>query len=156
LFSEEITQSDAIASGARQIGLGIVPPEHMDVHGRMRAPWIIGRISDSIPGLMHAWRSRVAKAAGDIRMGAAVLEYRLIYRAWPKAGDLFEVRSALGSAKGKTHSLVHWVLDPVSGKPWATAEAVAITFDLDKRKAIETPPELIEDLKRVAPGSLAL
>ncbi len=156
LPSDEISCESAKASGACQIGLGAVPPQHLDVHGRMSGPRIIGRVSDSIPNLLQAWRKRLAGMAGAKRAGAAVLEYRLIYRRWPKAGDLIEVRSALGQASGKTHNLVHWILDPVSGRPWASAEAVAITFDLDTRKAIDPSPEMIEELKRLAPGNLAL
>lgn len=156
LPNDEISHAIAAASGARQIGLGAVAPQHLDVHGRMNSPRIIGRVSDSIPNLLQAWRRRLAELSGSERVGAAVLEYRLIYRFWPKAGDLIEVCSALGRVGGKTHNLVHWILDPASGKPWASAEAVAISFDLDTRKAIDPSPEMIEELKRLAPGSLKL
>jgi acyl-CoA thioester hydrolase len=39
--------------------------------------WVIGRVSDSVPNLLFGWRKKVAAAAGDLRMGAAVLEYRI-------------------------------------------------------------------------------
>jgi acyl-CoA thioester hydrolase len=32
--------------------------------------------------------------------------------------------------------VVHWMLDPTTGKAWGTSEAVAITFDLDARKVV--------------------
>lgn len=154
--SAEATRAHALASNAPRIGLGTVPAHHCDSHGRMRPEWFMGRISDSVPNLLHDWRRNVAEAAGGARMGAAVVEYRLLYRAYPRAGDSFEAYSALNRAEEKVHSLVHWLVDPVTGRPWLTSEAVAVTFDLDTRKIIKAQPEHIEKLKQIAPSGLAL
>ena len=89
-------------------------------------------------------------------MGGAVLEYRLIYHAYPKAGDTFEAYSSFARAEERYHSIIHWLVDPATGKPWLTSEAVAVTFDLDKRKIINTRPEHIEKLKKLAPSGLKL
>ena len=43
--------------------------------------------------------------------------------------------------------MVHWMLDPVSGKPWGSAEAVAVNFDLDARKIIPIAPAARAALK---------
>ena len=142
--------------GVPVIGRGIVPPIHCDPHGRMYPYWFIGRISDSVPNLLHEWRSEVARNAGGVRMGAAVLEYRLVYRKWPRAGDLFQVRTGLAKVERKVHSLVHWVVDPVSGDAWLTSEAAAISFDLDRRKAIAASPEAMGELEKLAPKGLRL
>ena len=152
----DVMHSVAADQGVRTIGQGMVPPHHCDVFGRMAASHFIGRISDSVPNLLYDWRKRVADSVPGCEMGAAVLENRMVYRRWPKAGDLFEIRSALGKAEKKIHTLVHWVLDPLTGLPWMTSEALAVTFDLNTRKTIETPPELMQDLARVAPGKLSL
>ncbi|MEO0982367.1 MAG: thioesterase family protein [Pseudomonadota bacterium] len=150
----QTTIAEADRIGAPKIGVGAVPPEHLDVLGRMRPEWIMGRLSDSVPSLLAAWRDRVAARQGKARTGGAVLEYRLVYRRWPRAGDLFEVRTGLGGTGEKTHSLVHWVLDPVSGGAWATCEAVAVTFDIESRKIIPTEPEQIAELESLAPTGL--
>ncbi|MEL7480984.1 MAG: thioesterase family protein [Pseudomonadota bacterium] len=150
------TEAHVITANAPCIGRGAVPQSHCDAHGRMRAEWFMGRISDGVPNLLYDWRRKVADAAGGRRMGAAVLEYRLRYRKWPKAGDLFETYSSLRTAGEKHHSLVHWILDPASGHAWLTSEAVAVTFDLDTRKVIQTPPHLIEELEALAPRGLAI
>ncbi|MEZ5953070.1 MAG: thioesterase family protein [Hyphomonas sp.] len=142
--------------GVPCIGMGAVPAKHLNVHGWMEPQWIIGRVSDSVPNLLHGWRKTVAETAGGLRMGAAVLEYRIRYHAWPQAGDLFEVYTGLGDVIGKTHSLYHWVMDPVTGKPWATTRAVAITLDLDARKAIPAAPEALAELERLAPKGLGI
>ena len=154
LESGNATLAHAVEVGAPVIGRGMVPERHLDAFGTMWTPWFMGRVSDAVPNLLYEWREKVASAAGDRRMGAAVLEYRLIYRAWPEAGDLFEIRSSFAEAGEKTHKLVHWMLDPVTGRPWMTSEAVAVTFDLDERKVLPTPPELISELERIAPRGL--
>ncbi|MFN3314292.1 MAG: thioesterase family protein [Hyphomonas sp.] len=156
LAFDDITMDVVTAAGVPQIGMAAVPASHCGVHGWMEPSWFIGRISDSVPNLLYEWRQQVASAAGDKRMGAAVLEYRLRYHRRPQTGDLMTVHTSLGKVQGKTHALVHWVMDPVSGKAWATCEAVAITLDLDARKAIPAPPEMIAELERIAPKGLSI
>ncbi|HEX3407569.1 MAG TPA: thioesterase family protein, partial [Caulobacteraceae bacterium] len=68
--------------------------------------------------------------------GGAVLEYRLAYAAWPRAGDRYAVRSGLIGFDDRAQRLAHWMLDPESGEPWATTEAVAVSLDLEARKII--------------------
>lgn len=142
------------------IGRGCVPSAHCDTHGRMFPEHFIGRVSDSVPNLMAAWRDEVAAAAtagGErIRSGAAVLEYRLRYRRWPVSGDLIEVRTGLGQVKPKVHSLVHWLINPVTGKVYCTSEAVAVTFDLETRKVITANPDHMMLLEKRVPQGLKI
>ena len=142
--------------GAPEIGRGLFQPRETDIFGRVAAPWFMGRISDSVPTLLHDWRSKVAASKEGARMGGAVLEYRLIYRKWPRAGDRYVIHTSLANVAEKTHSLSHWMLDPDTGAAWITSEAVAVTFDLDTRKVIPTPPEQIAELERLAPRGLRL
>ena len=151
----------ALDLGVPVIGCGAVPLEHCDSFGRMKPEMFIGRVSDSVPNLMAAWRANVAAQAAEAsgttpNTGAAVLEYRLAYRKWPRAGDLFEVRTGLGRVEEKVHSLVHWIVDPVSGDAYCTSEAVAVTFDLNTRKVISTSPEHRASLERHAVSGLRL
>ena len=156
LAREEVTASAADKAGAPVIGAGMVLPSQVDIHGRMWAPWFIGRVSDSVPNLLAEWRERVARSSGGERMGGAVLEYRLVYHRWPRVGDLFEVRTGLNKVEEKTHSLVHWMLDPITGEAWMSSEAVAVTFDLDTRKILPTSAEQMAELERIAPRGLAV
>lgn len=153
---EDISLAQVFAIGAPQIGMGAVPPEHCGAFGWMQPSWVIGRISDSVPNLLHGWRNRVGEQAGGKRMGAAVLEYRLRYHRLPRAGDLFVVHTSLGNVTEKTHSLVHWMMDPLSGGAWATCEAVAISLDLDARKAVAAPPGMLAELEKIAPRGLTI
>ena len=116
----------------------------------------MGRLSDSVPNLLYQWRSEVADADCARRMGGAVLEYRLVYHAYPRTGDTFEIYGAFDRAGEKTHSLVYWIVDPVTGRAWASSEAVAVALDLDTRKIINTQSEHIEKLKEIAPPGLKI
>ena len=154
LPASEATLETVERIGAPLIGIGTVPPQHCDVFDRMQAPWFIGRMSDSVPHLLHDWRSKIAELSGASENGGAVLEYFLTYRRWPRAGDLFQIHSSYGGASEKTHALVHWVMDPVSGDAWLTCKAIAVTFNLKTRKIIPTPPEQMKELVKLAPEGL--
>ena len=145
---------------ADQMGLislagGAVTAADCDVFGRMRADVCIGRISDGIPALAAALRADDAgrPSPRGVGVGGAVLEYRVAYHAWPRAGERLVVRSGLKAVGERTFNYVHWVLDPDSGRPWATAEAVAISLDLEARKIIPvSEPERARLSRRIAPG----
>jgi acyl-CoA thioester hydrolase len=156
--SARMAEADAI--DAPVIGRGVVLPGHCDLTGRMMPEMFLGRVSDSIGHLLRPWREQVGKEAAargeTVRMGGAVLEYRLVYRRWPKAGDRFVIRSGRGFQKEKVHSFVHWLVDPDSGEAWATTEAVAVALNLETRKVLSATPELMASLAKVAPAGLTV
>lgn len=134
------------ASLAEADRLGLVPlsagafgAQDCDAFGRVRPEHIIGRVADGVPNL--------AAALGDsgeprpTSQGGAVLEYRLAYAAWPRAGDRFVVRSGLMAFDDRAQRLAHWVLDPETGAPWATSEATAVSLDLEARQIIPLTDE---------------
>lgn len=154
--SSMTTMVQVAKTGAPEIGRGLVLPKECDVFGRFWAPCFMGRISDSVPTLLHDWRAKVAASKSGARMGGAVLEYRLIYRKWPRAGDRFVIHTSLADVAEKTHTLSHWVMNPDTGEAFITSEAVAVTFDLETRKVIPTPAEQIAELEKLAPKGLRL
>ena len=137
-FTPTANLDRAEALDLTRIGLGGLLPSDCDVYGRMRAEQFIGRVSDGIGAFIHPFRDMVVEHADQKpeRMGGAVLEYRIAYLAWPSAGDRVDIRSGLLSTDSRTMRVVHWMLDPATGQPWGTSEAVAITFDLDARKVV--------------------
>lgn len=124
--------------GLMRIALGAIGRADVDTFGRMAVEQFIGRVSDGIPGFVGGFRDTVAQKAPERpgRIGGAVLEYRLVFLEWPRAGDRVEIRSGLAGIDARTQRLVHWLVDPDSGKAWGTSEAIAITFDLDARKIV--------------------
>lgn len=142
--------------GLRRIGLGLIGPQECDVFGRMRPEAFIGRVSDGIPRLIGRRPLPEETTTGATRIGGAALEYRLVHLAWPRPGDLVELRSGCAWAGDKVRRLVHWVLDPQTGAPWATAEAIAANLDLDARKLLTLTPQAVAAAQAEVVADLAL
>ncbi len=135
------------ASGARAEALGVmrtimgaIQPADCDVFGRMRPEVFMSRISQGVQNLFAGGRPG---ANGAKRAGGAAVEYRLIYLAWPRAGDRIELRSGLSGTDARVRRLTHWLLDPATGRPWGVSEAVVVSFDLDTRKVITLGDEAL-------------
>ncbi|MBS0385323.1 MAG: acyl-ACP thioesterase [Proteobacteria bacterium] len=138
--TSEATRARAIELGAIRIGASMVSRDQCDGFGRLRGEQFIGRVSDSVPNLMAGWR-RETGAAHNVEAAGAVVEARLVFRRFPQAGDLIENFTGVAGVGDKTFRLVHWLCDPESGGAWASMEAVALTFDIKTRKAIQGTPE---------------
>lgn len=141
--------------GLKRIGQAMFGPAELDAFGRMRPEIFIGRVSDGVGRLFGETRPGPEVQDGEPppRIGGAVLEYRVVYLGWPRAGDHFEVRSGFAGCDSRTRRVVHWMVDPVSGDPWVSAEAVVISFDLDKRKVVDISAEAqAAFLAQCAPG----
>lgn len=134
------SRDGAIAAGATRIGGTMVSADQCDAFGRMRGEHVVGRISDSVPNLLAQWRSQAPTTEGGAPAGA-VVEARIVWRRWPRPGDLIEVFSGISEVGEKTLRLTHWLVDPESGAAWASMEAVALTFDTATRKTIAPSPE---------------
>lgn len=120
------------------LGAGAVGPGEVDTFGRMRPEMFIGRVSDGVPRLRDVLGDPGEQPA---HIGGAVVEYRLIHLDWPRAGDRFEIRSGLVGLVGDAQRLVHWMVDPASGRAWGSAEAVAVRLDLQARRMVPLDSE---------------
>ena len=141
----------AEALGLGRTSLGAVRSADCDVFGRMRTEQMMARISGGIPHLFDGKRP----GGDDLgnRAGGAALEYRLIHLDWPRAGDRIELRSGASGGDARLRRLIHWLLDPDSGRAWGVAEAIAVSFDLETRKIITLSDEaLAEANSRVISG----
>ena len=123
----------AEALGVPRTALGAVRADDCDVFGRMRAEQMMARISDGIP---HVFAGQRPGTDGGGKVGGAALEYRLVHLDWPRAGDRVELRSGASGGDARFRKLIHWLLDPDSGRAWGVAEAIAVSFDLETRKII--------------------
>ena len=136
-----ITLAHAQEVGATRIGGAAVLPDQCDAFGRLRFEHFFGRASDSAPNLFAEWRRAIADETGAQTAGA-MLEARLAIRKYPRAGDLIEVHSGMVEIGEKTVRIAHWFIDPVGGACWASMEAMTLTFDPTKRKALNFSPAL--------------
>jgi acyl-CoA thioester hydrolase len=157
-FTPTASLERADALGLKRIALGALSPAECDVFGRMRAEQFIGRVSDGINSFISPFRDMIVDHADHkpTRFGGAVLEYRLVYLRWPFAGDRVELRSGLIGSDPRTMRMAHWMLDPATGEALGASEAVAITFDLDARKAVPITPAAQAALKAFSVERLAL
>lgn len=143
--------ANAAALGAKRIGGAIVYPDHCDALGRLRGEHFPGRISDSVPNLLAPWRR--AAASEGVQPAGAVVEARLVFRKFPRAGELIEVHSGITEIAEKTLRIVHWIIDPETGAGCASMEAVALTFDVNTRKALTPSAEARERIAQlIVPG----
>lgn len=142
----------AEALGLLRTGLGVVSASDCDAFGRLRTEGFMQRLSSAIPHLFAA--GRPGRDAGDRgKVGGAALEYRLVHHAWPRAGDRLMLRSGVAGGDARFRRMVHWMLDPDSGRPWASAEAIAVSLDLEARKIITlSDAELARVDAEVTPG----
>jgi acyl-CoA thioester hydrolase len=44
----------------------------------------------------------------------------------------------------KARRVVHWLLDPTSGRPWASGEVVSLFLDLTARKSLTLSAEALQ------------
>jgi acyl-CoA thioester hydrolase len=139
----EASLARADALGLACIARGAVMAQDCDVFGRMRPEMFIGRISDGYSAYAHGLRRTIEESGVDPqRIGTAAVEFRLRYLDWPGAGDRVELRSGLVQVGERTNTLIHWLLDPETGRPWGQAEQVVLPFDLVDRKMIALPEEV--------------
>lgn len=145
----QVSLVGAAKVGAERIGASLVSPDQCDAFGRLRAEHLPGRVSDSAANLLLRWREEIGRDNSAAPAGA-VVEARIVFRRFPRAGDLIEVHSGIAEVGDKTLRLVHWLCDPEGGEGWASMEAVALTFDTATRKTM-TPSEAVrERLRKLA------
>jgi acyl-CoA thioester hydrolase len=134
----DVGLATADALDLEPIGMGAVQAAEADAFGRMAAHHFLGHVADGITGMVTPFRQAVVDhaEASPKRFGGAALEYRVVYRAWPRVGDRCVVRSGISGVDHVAMKMTHWILDPATGTPWGGAEAVVTTFDLDARKIV--------------------
>jgi acyl-CoA thioester hydrolase len=143
----------AQALGLMRIGLSAIGPLDLDAFGRMRPEVFIGKVSDGVARLFEREPPAQAPGGEAPRIGGAVLEYRVVFAGWPRCGEGVEVRSGFAACEPKVRRAFHWMVDPETGRPWASSEAVVVSFDLDKRKVVELTPDAIAAFQpKLVPG----
>lgn len=147
----------AEALGLKRTALGAIRSVDCDAFGRMRPELMMARISDGIPHFFEGRRPGSGSGAGDARkIGGAALEYRLIHFGWPRAGDRVELRSGSAGGDARFRRLVHWLVDPDTGRAWGSAEAIAVSFDLETRKIVTLSDEELARVEADAVSGLSL
>jgi acyl-CoA thioester hydrolase len=145
--------AEAEQMGLTEIYRGSVQPGQIDRDDHIMPHHLMGMISDGIVNLIMLINP--ARGHSPIDGGGAALEYRFVFRKPARLGDVVCVRSGLIGADDKVQIFGHWILDLESGEAIATAEAVAVSFDLKTRKIIPISPELRAAIDAMAKPGLS-
>lgn len=139
------TLQQADAAGLRRTFEGEVTPTMVDRYGYLNTGAYMGMVSDAYPNVF----ALTGGGGLEDHHGGAAVEYRFIYRARPRAGDVLTLRSAVKAVTDKTYSFCHWLFDAETGLSVATAEVVAVTLDLKARRAVPVPANVRAGLERL-------
>lgn len=144
--------------GLATLGAGALTRRDLDLFGRMDAEVFTGRISDGVIRLAQPFRESVVAHAETkpAQVGGAMLEFRTVHLDWPKAGDRFVIRSGVAGVDARGQRLIHWLLDPATGKPWAVGHAYMVTLDLDARRIVAVSDAAQAIIRSHIPEGLAL
>jgi acyl-CoA thioester hydrolase len=138
--------AQAKALGLPIVSGGAVMPADCDVFGRMQPEHLLNRIYASVGHMIRPSHEALLQAQPEFkdRLGGAAVEYRAVYHAWPRAGDRVELRSAHRELTPKARRVVHWLLDPASGRPWASGEVVSLFLDLKERRSLTLSADALQ------------
>lgn len=143
-INPSVTKAEKL--GLTVIGRGAFVPTECGVFGYVRPYDLIGRVSDSVKHLAFSWPD--INFDEQDRISGALLEVRVIHHNRPVAGDSYIIRSGLQGADAYVRNLCHWILDPVSGKCWASMIGTPCKFDLQTRRMIKNDDKTLALLKK--------
>lgn len=130
--------------GLETSGAGVFGPEETDNTGRVTPQAFFGRTTSSIGWYNEGW-PEIHDA--DYRKGggmAALLEARAVFHSWPEAGDAYAYVPGFLGANTYTRTILHNLLNPITGKSYMTTVAVGCLFNTKTRSLVKTTPEQVE------------
>ena len=130
------SRQQAEANGMAFVSRGLILNHQTNAHAEMRLEFAFGKISEGVihfitafPGLAEAYRSE-----GPLEVSSAVLEAKLNFHHFPRAGTGYTIHSGVSYADEKVRNLVHWVTDSNTGAPLWSMQAVTCAMDLKARR----------------------
>jgi acyl-CoA thioester hydrolase len=122
---------------------GVVYPWHLDHMDHMNVQHYVGMF-DQASWVLLAWLGLDGQYFAENQRGMAALEQTISYKSELRAGDMFEIRSAIVEVREKTIRLRH-DMHKVSGDVLAaTTTILAVHIKTDARKSVPLPAGLRE------------
>ncbi|WP_428245970.1 acyl-CoA thioesterase [Ferrovibrio sp.] len=126
--------------GMYETARGGVDQWECDEDGRMAERFLMARFSSAAMNLLSGSEYNAASMR-DAGLGSAALDYTIDIKRPMRVGDAFNCRTGVLELRDKTWRFCHVLLDSNSGETIATADVMAVLFDLKARKSVPLPPE---------------
>ena len=140
--------------GAQRIGSGVFRPDEADSFGRLRPHAYLGRWTESVGNFTAGWPEMYGengiyadRSAGDARYSGVLLELRVHIHREAEPGQAFVALTSLTRATPNIRNFIHHLVDPVSGRSYASAQATSAVIDLHERKLVKTGAEVLTALE---------
>jgi acyl-CoA thioester hydrolase len=128
----DLSISQALDRGFRQIGRGIIQSEECCGSGRLMLHNYMGRISDSMPHLWHVFEEL---AEPNVDEGGAILEFRKRIFIPLQKSDVYMLLSGVIDVAPKIQQFGHLMFNVQTQQCIMSAHAVAVRMDLIARRA---------------------
>jgi len=122
---------------------GIVYPWHLDHMDHMNVQHYVGMF-DQASWVLLAWLGLDGKYFMKNQRGMAALEQSISYKDELRAGEMFEIRSAILEVREKTIRLRHDMYKVDSNTLAASTSILAVHLDTNARKDLPLPVGLRE------------
>lgn len=149
-----LSLQDADAMGLMPTFQAMIRPQQCDSDGWLGLRQFMAIASDAVPNLMAQIRG--GNDGYSDTVGGAALEYRFVYRRYPRADDVLVLRSGLKQVGAKAYTWCHCLFDVETGEAVASIEAVGVLLDLKARKAIAIPDAMRAHLSSLVVDGLGV
>ena len=122
---------------------GVVYPCHLDHMDHMNVQYYVGMFDQS-SWVLLASLGLDAQYFRQNRRGMAALEQTISYKSELRAGDMFEIRSAIIEVREKTVRLLHNMHKANTDTLAASTTILGVHLDTEARKSLPLPAELLE------------
>ena len=146
---------DLAKVGVAPIGGGMFRPDDATAAGHIPASRLFRRITTSLGWYDGGWPEFSDDAYAASGGSAVVLEIRVRLPHLARVGTAYTIAPAVVGADGYTRTIMHNVLDAVSGDSLLTGYAAGGLFDLNTRKLTKPDAAGLKALRSVAVAALA-
>ncbi|WP_422375292.1 thioesterase family protein [Roseibium sp.] len=136
------------AKGAQIAYRGTVLPRDVGVDGRADDRFALACCTD---GVAHVWQRTPMTHAylTENGLGRVAVEMKLTWATPLKSGDTMIVLSGFTGVSAKTFAMRHHLFESRTSRLVATLDVIALTMDLERRLAVELPPEAHQAINKM-------
>ncbi len=152
---DALSKDDLIAAGATDIGGGVFLPSDATADGHIPVSKLFRRITTSLGWFAGGWPEFADESYAAGGGSAVVLEIRVRLPRFAQVGTAYSLVPAVTSASGYTRTIMHNIVDRVSGESLLTGYAAGGLFNLNTRKLTMPTDAQLKALDAVSVSALA-